>query len=307
MSSANTAGGRRRSSMVDAGPAHASRRAERRSAELPDPFNAAECEEGKRESVDMAANPSPLTFHPVAHPSGALQIHTATTDTHVVELYRVDQAEGTRTLGAWFLQIRVAGAVLSTHSRHATMAAGRDFARTVLARAAGPTHADLLAAVDLVESMPLVEDQRSEPVSATAEPIVVIACGAAKLDRAAPAAELYTSSHFALMLRAARRIAEEKAGRVLILSALHGLVECDRELAPYDLKMGAMGAITPATIAAQLAGIAPSSITALLPRAYVTVLDEAAEIAAAPYPIDLFADAPGIGYQRRVASRLAAA
>lgn len=42
-------------------------------------------------------------------------------------------------------------------------------------------------------------------------PVVVVACGAAKLDRRAPAAELYTSSHFGLMLRATRRVADQQA------------------------------------------------------------------------------------------------
>ncbi len=144
-------------------------------------------------------------------------------------------------------------------------------------------------------------------MSAKGEPVVVVACGAAKLDPRAPAAELYTSSHFRLMLRAARRVAEQQAGRVLILSARHGLVGCHLMLDPYDVKMGATGTITPAEIAAQLAGIAPSSITTLLPRAYASALHAAAARVGAPEPVDLFADARGIGYQRRVASRLIAA
>lgn len=41
-------------------------------------------------------------------------------------------------------------------------------------------------------------------------------------------------------------------------SAGHGLVECDRQLDPYDTKMGDPGAITPAAIAAQLASISPT-------------------------------------------------
>lgn len=133
-------------------------------------------------------------------------------------------------------------------------------------------------------------------MSTMGEPVVVIACGAAKLDRRAPAAELYTSPHFGLMLRAARRVAEQQAGCVLILSALHGLVECDMLLDPYDMKMGAAGAITPA--------VAPSAITTLLPRAYANALRTAAANAGAPAPTDLFGNARGIGYQRRVASRL---
>ena len=43
--------------------------------------------------------------------------------------------------------------------------------------------------------------------------------------------------------------------------------------------------------------LAPSTITTLLPHAYAAALDAAADIAGAPHIIDLFADAPGIGYQ----------
>lgn len=249
----------------------------------------------------MNRNPhavSTLKLRPVCHPSGALMIYTATTDTHIVELYQVEQAEGARTHGSWFLQIRVAGAVLRTHSRHFTMAEGREFAIAVLNQTAGPTHAELLAAFALVEAT-------DRPAAAGAgSPVVVIACGANKLSTTAPAADLYTSAHFALMLRAARRVATQQAGRVLILSALHGLVELDTQLAPYDVKMGDPGSITPAALAHQLAALAPSSITTLLPLAYAAALDEAAELAGAPDLVDLFAEAPGIGYQRGVASRL---
>lgn len=260
-------------------------------------------------AADAAENPDtrpapPLTFRPAPHSSGTLTIHTATTDTHTIELYRVNEAEGARTHGAWFMRIRVAGGVLAAHSRHATMAAGRQFAAAVLATVDGPAHVDLLAAHALVADG--VAERAELAGMPDAEPIVVLACGAAKLDHRAPAADLYTSPHFALMLRAARRVAGEQAGRVLILSALHGLVECERELEPYDVKMGDPRSVAPATIAEQLACIAPRSITTLLPRAYAAVLDEAAGIAGAPAPIDLLANAPGIGYQRRVAARLLA-
>ena len=44
-------------------------------------------------AVDAAENPDtrpapPLIFRPVPHPCGTLTIHTATTDTHTIELYR---------------------------------------------------------------------------------------------------------------------------------------------------------------------------------------------------------------------------
>jgi uncharacterized protein DUF6884 len=148
--------------------------------------------------------------------------------------------------------------------------------------------------VDLDAGMPA-----PEPV--TAEPVVVIACGAAKLDRPAVAAELYTSANFRLHLRAARALAAELGGRVLILSALHGLVDPAAELEPYDVKMGDSGSIPADVLAKQLAAIAPSSIHTLLPRAYANALRAAA---GGVELVDLFAGAPGIGYQRGVSAKL---
>lgn len=266
-------------------------------ARMPNAVDAVEC-------PDTRPAPLPI-FRPVPHPCGTLTIHTATRDSHTVELYRVNEAEGARTHGSWFMRIRVTGGVLAVHSRHATMAAGRQFAAAVLAAVDGPDHVDLLAAYELVAAG-VAEPAEPDALPGT-EPIVVLACGAAKLDRRAPAAELYTSPHFALMLRAARRVAGEQSGRVLILSALHGLIELERELDPYDVKMGDSRSVAPAAIAEQLIGIAPRSITVLLPRTYAAALDEAAGIAGAPTPTNLLDDAPGIGYQRRVASRLLAA
>lgn len=266
--------------------------------------------------VRVVSTPQPgnsLSFRPICHPAGDLMVYTAITATHIVELYQVEHAEGGRTYGTWFLTIRVTGAILRTRSRHHTMTAAREFASAVLAEITGPTHPDLLTAFELVEERSAagvaadgeVRADTGDPVTGTA--IVVIACGAAKLDTTAPAGKLYTSEHFALMLRAARRVAEQQSGRVLILSALHGLVELDTELAPYDVKMGDAGSIASVDLAHQLAAIAPSTITTLLPRAYRAVLDEAARLAGAPDLIDLFAEAPGIGYQRGVAARLLSA
>ena len=62
------------------------------------------------------------------------------------------------------------------------------------------------------------------------KPLFLIACSAAKLDREAPAAELYTGQAFRLAMRAA-----DKAGAdVVILSALHGAVSPTRQLQPYN-------------------------------------------------------------------------
>jgi hypothetical protein len=60
--------------------------------------------------------------------------------------------------------------------------------------------------------------------------IGIVGCGSQKLDRPAPARELYTSQLF----RKSLAYAEQHCEVVYIASALHGLVELDRVLAPYD-------------------------------------------------------------------------
>lgn len=64
--------------------------------------------------------------------------------------------------------------------------------------------------------------------------IGLVGCASAKLDRPAPARELYTSSLF----RKAAAYAEATCDRWFILSALHGLVHPDAVLDPYDVKLG---------------------------------------------------------------------
>lgn len=142
----------------------------------------------------------------------------------------------------------------------------------------------------------------------------VVPCGAAKVDYAVDAAALYTGSAFKHVLHAARLEAMATArdlgieARVLILSALHGLVEPERVLAPYDQKMGKPGAIDAARLAetAEAVGIREDDeVYALLPKGkdspYYPVLAEAL-----PNQVqDVYEAAPGIGYQRGVASVLA--
>ena len=61
----------------------------------------------------------------------------------------------------------------------------------------------------------------------------LIACSAGKLDHAAKAIELYTGQLFRLSAEWAARNADE----VYILSALHGLIAADAEVAPYNVKL----------------------------------------------------------------------
>lgn len=60
--------------------------------------------------------------------------------------------------------------------------------------------------------------------------VTLVACVAGKLDHPAPARDLYVSDWF----RKARAYAEASGRDWFILSARHGLVHPDQELAPYD-------------------------------------------------------------------------
>jgi cytoplasmic iron level regulating protein YaaA (DUF328/UPF0246 family) len=68
------------------------------------------------------------------------------------------------------------------------------------------------------------------------QPLYLIACSAAKLDHAAPAAQLYTGQAFKLAMAAAARAGAD----VLILSAMHGAVDPADQLAPYDRALSKM-------------------------------------------------------------------
>jgi hypothetical protein len=60
--------------------------------------------------------------------------------------------------------------------------------------------------------------------------IALVSCGASKLDRPAPARELYTSNLFRLSAAYAERFFDAW----YVLSAFHDLVDPDTELRPYD-------------------------------------------------------------------------
>jgi hypothetical protein len=123
---------------------------------------------------------------------------------------------------------------------------------------------------------------------------VVIPCSGAKLDRPAPAGELYTGSLHALARRTADALTAQ-GGTVLILSALHGLLTLDQVVAPYEQRMTDPGAITETALRAQVAalGLADATDVILLtPAAYT-----AAAAAVWPHAATPLAH-QGIGRQR---------
>ena len=77
--------------------------------------------------------------------------------------------------------------------------------------------------------------------------LVIIGCSAAKADTRQMAEDLYTSSLFNMALRAGRRLCPARIG---IISALHGLINPETVIAPYDCRLGDTDAITPEQFAA---------------------------------------------------------
>lgn len=136
----------------------------------------------------------------------------------------------------------------------------------------------------------------------------VVPCGGVKLDHAAPAEALYVGSMFRHTYEHATRCAEmdTAAGlgpaRVVILSALHGLVLPGTVLEPYDLRMGQPGSVTADTLAEQARTLGidwGSAVYALLPRPYLARLDEALRTLDV-YVQDVYETCAGIGEQKRV-------
>lgn len=133
----------------------------------------------------------------------------------------------------------------------------------------------------------------------------IIPCGGAKLEGRHAARDLYTGQAFRMQLEAA--LAEVDEAHVLILSAKHGLVTLDQQLDSYDVKMGDAGSVTADDLFNDLLdlGLDPEDdeVFAMLPKAYLAVLDAAAR------DLDIavqtcFEAAPGIGHQRGVASKI---
>ena len=202
-----------------------------------------------------------------------------------LEVHENPQAH-TRAAGTWFLELRRDGEILTCF------------------RAQAHTLRDALAAVEEFLAVAPVELDRPEP--APAAPVVVIACAAEKQQQAAPARELYTSRNFRLNLRAAEKLAAEQGGRVLILSALHGLIEPDAVIEPYNLHMKQAGAIGTAELAQQLNSTGTGQATCLLPKHYLAALTRAAHELSGVEVTSLYPAGKGIGYQRAVASQILA-
>jgi hypothetical protein len=123
----------------------------------------------------------------------------------------------------------------------------------------------------------------------------LVGCAAQKLQRPAPARDLYVSQLF----KKASAYAEKTCDRWYILSAKHGLVHPDTVLEPYDLRLG--GPVSPLIqgwangvrkqLATELEGVENVTLVALAGEQYRTVLRDI------PWPSEIPMRGLGIGQQ----------
>jgi hypothetical protein len=100
-----------------------------------------------------------------------------------------------------------------------------------------------------------------------ADRLIIVGCGAGKLDIPAPASVLYTGPYFRACYKAAGRLA---TGLVLILPAKYGLLRPDQVISPYDVTLGRAGAVNAAKLRAQARrlGLLDCPVTVLAARRY---------------------------------------
>lgn len=113
-------------------------------------------------------------------------------------------------------------------------------------------------------------------------PVVVVPCSGTKLDRPAPARELYTGSYHRAAMRAGETLTAP--GRIVILSGLHGLVGPWQVLAPYGQRIDQPGAIDVEQLARQVAarGMDRNPVVVLAGRIYADRLVQAGVTAVRP-------------------------
>jgi hypothetical protein len=80
-------------------------------------------------------------------------------------------------------------------------------------------------------------------------PLVIISCGAKKIDKPSPAMDLYIGSYFKMALRFAK--AHTSIDNIRILSAKYGLIKATDVIAPYEMRITDMRAATVPLIISQ--------------------------------------------------------
>ncbi|MFF4924239.1 DUF6884 domain-containing protein [Kitasatospora sp. NPDC001261] len=157
------------------------------------------------------------------------------------------------------------------------------------------------------QALAALEAKAAGPATAPADPaprVVVVGCSAGKQQSNQPIAvsDLYTGSLHWACRRAAQALTRAD-GRVLVLSGLHGLLELDARITPYEHQLGAPGSATADQLREQAAalGIEQASVTVLAPSAYAELVAQVWPEAEQP-----LAGLGGIGAMRRVLAQIAA-
>lgn len=151
-------------------------------------------------------------------------------------------------------------------------AAVEPVAEVVEAEAPAPVE---VAAIEVLEAAAEVVDEAAATLEAptpAGSPIVIVACGAAKLTHAATAGEMYTGSFHRATRRAAAALAGPH-GRVLILSARYGLLDLADVIDPYDERLPERTApaewVAMLARQAEAAGLVGAAPVVLAGKAYV--------------------------------------
>ncbi|MGW6203679.1 DUF6884 domain-containing protein [Streptomyces sp. NPDC055089] len=127
--------------------------------------------------------------------------------------------------------------------------------------------------------------------------MIIVSCGGSKLatEQPVPAGKMYTGSYHWALRRAANTLTHGvRSARVFVLSALHGLLDLNDLIAPYDLRMGETGSVTSEQVRQQAVdrGILDADVTVLGPRSYCDI-----SRAVWPQMTEPLAGARGIGDQ----------
>lgn len=131
--------------------------------------------------------------------------------------------------------------------------------------------------------------------------LIIVPCGAKKRTTPSPARELYIGAMFSMTWRAAEALKARHGGRVLILSGLHGLVDPETVLAPYEMRMGMPGSVQPGTLRAQAEAFRTDAAEVIVlggkdyAKAAITVW---------PHAQTPLVGLSGIGYQRGALSKI---
>lgn len=125
-------------------------------------------------------------------------------------------------------------------ARRELAACERDRARGIHREIKGPELARRRAMIeaDKAAARARLEPDTEPTKPASTRPLYLIACSGSKLETHAKARDLYTGQAFRFAMAAADRAGAD----VLILSALHGLVDPDAWLSPYNVTLSDMTA-----------------------------------------------------------------